>query len=248
MTSPKIAQTGEGLAFSKGNAKLGTGCIVWSRPVGPTCPPTCHFHPDRGKPGHCYANSAELLHPQVTPFAYRNIITTESRIRATLLYATQRGLSVRIHQGGDFWLDDEVDQEYVLQIVRACQGIVAQGRQLPKIWTYTHVLDSAWLVQQLSPFVTLYASVHNRRELRAARKTGFKRFAWVDTNHRFAKRRKGSHEGGHSAAPKSTRIDGKRFIVCPAQRRHGAVTCTGSAESLACNACSAGVNVVFLHH
>ena len=248
MASPKPAQTGEALAFSPGNRKLGKNCIVWSRPVGPTCPPNCHFHPDSDTEDKCYRKQSEETYPPALPFASRNLITTESRIRSTLLFAAQRGLSVRIHEGGDFWMNGAVDTEYVMQIVRACQGILAQGRQLPRIWSYTHIIDSPWLVEQISPFVTLYASVHNRQQLRLARKTGFTHFAHVDTQHRYAGRRKGGRDGGHSAAVKSTRIDGKRFIICPAQRRSGKVTCTGSADSLACNACAAGVNVVFLHH
>ena len=68
------------MKFANGNDKLGKGCIVVSRPVGDTCPPTCDFLGNG-----CYAEQLEKIYPGVRPAGMQNLITDKNRIRAMLI-------------------------------------------------------------------------------------------------------------------------------------------------------------------
>ena len=66
---------------AKGNDKLGKeNCIVVSRPVGDTCPPSCEFLGNG-----CYAEQLEKIYPGVRPAGMQNLITEKNKIRAMLI-------------------------------------------------------------------------------------------------------------------------------------------------------------------
>ena len=95
---------------AKGNDKLGKeNCIVVSRPVGDTCPPTCDFLGNG-----CYAEQLEKIYPGVRPAGMQNLITEKNKIRAMLVNAEKKGHDLRWHERGDFYKNgSELDIEYL---------------------------------------------------------------------------------------------------------------------------------------
>ena len=87
-----------------------------------------------------------------------------------IMYAMKRDKDIRWHERGDWFKDGELDREYIDNVVEACEGLVAQGHKLPKMWFYTHIYDS-YIVDSLSPYCTVYASVHNIADKREAEVT-----------------------------------------------------------------------------
>ncbi len=230
------------MKFAKGNEKLGSNCLVVSRPVGDTCPSSCEFL-DNG----CYAQKTEVRFPNAREAGFTNLHTKWRAIRATIMTAIKQGKHIRFHERGDFGINDEVDVEYVDNIAFACETILQQGIALPVMWSYTHFYDR-FLFEKLSPFMSLYASVHNRRDYRLARKAGFRLFAYCDTRSKFPSRGK----MGNPDAPKVATIYGETFHTCPEMRRgrhDQGVTCTGNAGTVTCDLCVKGLgNVLFLQH
>jgi len=228
------------MKIAEGNDKLGKNCFVVSRAVGDTCPSSCQFLGNG-----CYAEATEKRFPVARKAGLANMVTEWGQIRSLLLTAVKKEMSIRIHERGDFGQDDAVDVEYVNSWVKACESVVADGVELPKIWVYTHFYDSI-LTKSLSKYMMLYASVHNKVDIRKAKKAGFKRFAFIDTDHNFMpkKRKGGSHD-----APKYVEFEGIRLLVCPEQRRgRKLVTCTGSKNTTACQWCLKGNDVAFIKH
>ena len=159
---------------AKGNDKLGKeNCIVVSRPVGDTCPPTCDFLGNG-----CYAEQLEKIYPGVRPAGMQNLITEKNKIRAMLVNAEKKGNDLRWHERGDFYKDgNKLDIEYIDNILWACRSILQEGGKLPKMWAYTHIYDPK-LSRILGKYITMYASVHNHDDVKRAKAAGFTLFAW----------------------------------------------------------------------
>ena len=116
------------MKVANGNDKLGKGCLVVSRPVGDTCPSTCEFLGNG-----CYAEQTEKMYPNVRPAGMVNLITERGRIRSMILDAMRQGKSIRWHERGDWFLNGELDTEYVDNVTWACESILADGNSLPKL-------------------------------------------------------------------------------------------------------------------
>lgn len=107
---------------------------VVMRAVGPTCPPSCRFLPEKlgGAPGSggCYAALGGPTHWQS-----KNALPEANDGKALLSFITSLPPSwlLRLHVSGDVWKDGEVDREYVDALIQAC-------RQRPDVvaWGYTH--------------------------------------------------------------------------------------------------------------
>lgn len=228
------------MKFADGNEKLGSNCIVVSRPVGDTCPTTCQFLGNG-----CYAEKTEHRFPNAREAGFANLITDKNKIRALILLAIKRGKSIRLHERGDFGINNKLDMKYINDWVWACKSLVKEGVKLPEMWGYTHFYRKT-LVKKLSPFIKLYASVHNAEDLSTAKKAGFILFAWADSEQQFGKKKK----GGSIDAPKLAIIEGEKFITCPEMRRgRSEVTCTGNNGTIKCDLCVRGLqNVLFLNH
>lgn len=226
---------------SNGNSKIGKRAVVTSRAIGDSCPDTCHFL-DNG----CYAQHSEKQYPGVREAWLDNLIQPWNKIRSMLLFAIKNGKAVRLHGGGDFFLNGKLDLAYLANFKKAVKSILDDGLELPDIWVYTHVYDKR-IVTLCKYGVNLYASVHGRADVRRARKLGFTKFALVDTANRIGPKRK----GGSKDAPKYFKFDGMKFLVCPEQRLgRKRVTCTGGDGSTACLWCvkKSGGHVLFLQH
>ena len=236
---------------AKGNDKLGKeNCIVVSRPVGDTCPPTCDFLGNG-----CYAEQLEKIYPGVRPAGMQNLITEKNKIRAMLVNAEKKGNDLRWHERGDFYKNgSELDIEYIDNILWACRSILAEGGKLPKMWTYTHIYDPK-LSRILGKYVTMYASVHNEDDVKKAKAAGFTLFAWCDSDKKVAPKRPRGNKNGvadkwRSNLPKLVVLGGDKYITCPEIRRgRGVVTCTKSKNSVNCQLCVKGLaNVLFPSH
>ncbi len=227
------------MEFSQGNEKLGSGCFVVSRPVGDTCPSSCSFLGNG-----CYAEFTEKRFPSARNKGLRNVITEAGKIRSLLIEAVRQGKSIRWHERGDFGLDNSIDMEYIENIEEACLSLLKEDKPLPKMWVYTHFYDSR-IITRLSSFITIYASVHDAADMAAAKAAGFEHFAWCDTDGKFPK--KGKKPAAD--APKLVILNGERFVTCPEMRKgRNSVTCTGTKDTVACNMCTRGNNVLFLQH
>lgn len=224
------------MKFANGNSKLGTGCFVVSRPVGDTCPTSCQFL-NNG----CYAQATEKRFPNARTVGMTNLITDKNKIRALILESIKKKKSLRLHERGDFGINNDIDWDYVNNWVWACESVLIGGVGLPSIWTYTHFYNKD-LYTKLSPYMALYASVHNSEDKKKAEEAGFKFFAWCDTDNKFG--------SGSSASPKTVIIDGNKYVTCPEMRRgRDKITCAGSKNTLTCNLCIKGLaNVLFLEH
>jgi len=167
------------------------------------------------------------------------------KIRAFIVTAIQQRKTIRWHERGDFGIDNQIDMKYIENIETVCNQLTREGKELPVMWAYTHFYDSR-IVDRLSPFIKLYASVHNAENLQAAKTAGFQYFAWCDTDGNFPKKGK----GGNRNAPKLAIIEGEKFVTCPEMRLgRDAFTCTGCKTTNACNLCVNGLaNVLFLRH
>jgi hypothetical protein len=237
------------MQFSKGNEKLGDGCLVVSRAVGDTCPSSCDFLGNG-----CYAENTENIFKNSRAVGLRNMITEKNLIRAMIVEAIKKEVAIRWHERGDFFKNGELDMEYVGNIVWACESLLSEGKELPEMWVYSHIYDSR-IVNHLSKYMVVYASVHNSDHKEAASNAGFKYFAWCDTDNVYSPKKprgKAKVEAWRKALPKLAIIDNERYITCPEMRRGrqaGGVTCTGTKDSVECNLCVKGLaNVLFLNH
>ena len=234
------------MKVANGNDKLGKGCLVVSRPVGDTCPPTCVYLGDG-----CYAEQTEKMYPNVRPAGMMNLITEKNRIRAMILEAIRKEKSIRWHERGDWFLNGELDLDYVENVTWACESILADGISLPDMWFYTHIYDSRLV--SFEKYMNVYASVHNNDDMIAAMAQGFKLFAWCDSDEKIAKKRpkrKAAAEVWRKSLPKLVVLNDVKFITCPEIRRgRGVVTCTPTEGSVDCNLCVKGLaNVLFPSH
>jgi len=234
------------MKVANGNDKLGKGCIVVSRPVGDTCPSDCEFL-DNG----CYAEQTEKMYPGVRPAGMQNLITEKNRIRSMILDAVSKNKSIRWHERGDWFLNGELDTNYVENVTWACESILAEGKTLPDMWFYTHIYDSRLVA--FSKYMAVYASIHNAEDKKQAEAAGFKLFAWCDSDQKIAKKRpkrKNLADAWRASLPKLVIIDDTKYITCPEIRRgRGVVTCTPTNGSVSCDLCVRGLaNVLFPSH
>ena len=237
------------MKFANGNDKLGKGCIVVSRPVGDTCPPTCDFLGNG-----CYAEQLEKIYPGVRPAGMQNLITDKNRIRAMLIDCAKKNKECRWHERGDFFKDgNKLDLEYVDNILWACRSILAEGGKLPEMWAYTHIYDPK-LSRILGKYINMYASVHNADDMKAAKAAGFTLFAWCDSDEKIASKRprgKAKKEQWQKDLPKLIVLEGEKFLSCPEIKRgRKSFTCTPDKKSRsACMWCVQGKgNVLFPSH
>ena len=234
------------MKVANGNDKLGKGCLVVSRPVGDTCPPTCVYLGDG-----CYAEQTEKMYPNVRPAGMQNLITEKNRIRAMILEAIRKEKSIRWHERGDWFINGELDLDYVANVTWACESILSEGTELPDMWFYTHIYDSRLV--SFEKYMNVYASVHNDTDMNEAKAQGFKLFAWCDSDEKIAKKRpkrKAAAEVWRKSLPKLVVLNDTKFITCPEIRRgRGVVTCTPTEGSVDCNLCVKGLaNVLFPSH
>lgn len=234
------------MKYSEGNDKLGKGCFVVSRPVGDTCPSDCDYLGNG-----CYAEGSEKIYPGVRPAGMKNIITEKNLIRAMIIEALRKNKSIRVHERGDFFLNGELDVEYVTNWVWACESILADGKSLPDMWFYTHIYDSRLVAME--KYMAVYASIHDANDKAEAEAAGFKLFAWCDSDEKIAAKRprnKAKADAWRAALPKLVVIDDTKYIVCPEIRRgRGVVTCTPTKGSVTCDLCVRGLgNVLFPSH
>ena len=232
---------------ANGNDKLGKeNCIVVSRPVGDTCPSTCAFLGNG-----CYAENLEKIYPGVRPAGMQNLITERGRIRSMMIMAESKDKAIRWHERGDFFINGELDHDYVDNIIWACESIIADGGKLPEMWFYTHIYDSK--LSGLSKYMAAYASIHNSKDMADAKAAGFTLFAWCDSDEKIAPvrpRGKVKAQAWRDSLPKLVVLEDEKFVTCPEIRRgRGVVTCTPSKKSVACNLCVKGLaNVLFPSH
>lgn len=222
------------MKIAKGNDKLGKNCLIVSRPVGLTCPSSCYFLGNG-----CYAEFTEKRFPNARKAGFVNLDVTADEVKEVIANAIKNELSIRIHERGDFLINDKPDTKYIKAWKDACKSF----DKLPNIWTYTHGYYSD--IAKLQNYgIRVYASIHNSADLKKAKRAGFKLFANCTTIPR--------KKGGSLDAPKLVILDEVKFVTCPEQRRgrsNGGVTCTGSGESIKCDLCVRGLaNVAFLEH
>lgn len=233
---------------ANGNDKLGKeNCIVVSRPVGDSCPPDCDFLGNG-----CYAEDLENIYPGVRPAGMQNLVTEKNRIRSMLVDAVKKNKDVRWHERGDFFKDGKLDNEYIDNVLWACESIVADGGSLPTMWAYTHIYDTRLSIE-LGKYINMYASIHDGEDMKQAKAAGFKLFAWCDSDTKIApKRPRGKNKvvAWRASLPKLVVLEGEKFITCPEIRRgRGVVTCTKTKNSVHCDLCPRGLaNVLFPAH
>jgi hypothetical protein len=229
-----------------GNDKLGKGCIVVSRPVGDTCPSDCDYL-DNG----CYAEQTEKQYKNARTAGFANIVTEKHKIRSMILDAKKRNKSIRWHERGDWFLNGELDTDYVDNVTWACESILADGETLPNMWFYTHIYDSRLVA--LEKYMAVYASVHDTNDMNDAKSHGFKLFAWCDSDMKVAPKRpkhKTKADAWRAALPKLVVLNDAKFVTCPEIRRgRSVITCTGTKDSISCDMCVKGLaNVLFPAH
>lgn len=234
------------MKVANGNDKLGKGCLVVSRPVGDTCPSTCAFLGNG-----CYAEQTEKMYPNVRPAGMVNLITERGRIRSMILDAVRQGKSIRWHERGDWFKDGSLDMDYLNNVIWACDSILADGNNLPDMWFYTHIYDPR--LSMMDKYMSVYASIHNDKDMQDAKDAGFKLFAWCDSDQKIAKKRpkrKAAAEAWRNSLPKLVVLNGEKFVTCPEIRRgRGVVTCTPTKGSVSCDLCVRGLaNVLFPSH
>ena len=229
-----------------GNDKLGKNCIVVSRPVGDTCPPDCDYLDEE-----CYAQHTEKQYKNARVAGFANIITEKNKIRSMMIDADERNKSIRWHERGDWFLNGELDTDYVSNVTWACESIIAAGLRLPKMWFYTHIYDPR--LAALSKYMSVYASVHDDNDMNIAKAAGFTLFAWCDSDKKIAPKRpksKAKADAWRKELPKFVILNNERFVTCPEIRKGRAfVTCSGNKDSQACDMCINGrANVLFPAH
>ena len=234
------------MKVAEGNDKLGKGCVVVSRPVGDTCPPDCDYL-NNG----CYAEATENQYKNARTAGFANVITEKNKIRAMILEAKRKEKSIRWHERGDWFLNGELDTEYVANVTWACESILADGNSLPDMWFYTHIYDARLVA--LEKYMAVYASIHDANDKAEAEAAGFKLFAWCDSDEKIAPKRprsKKKADAWRAALPKLVVLDSVKYVVCPEIRRGRAViTCTGTKDSISCDMCVRGLaNVLFPAH
>jgi hypothetical protein len=234
------------MKIADGNDKLGKGCIVVSRPVGDTCPNSCAFLGNG-----CYAEATERQYKNAREAGFHNVITERGRIRSMILDAVKRNKSIRWHERGDWFLNGELDTNYVDNVMWACESIVSEGKELPDMWFYTHIYDSRLVAME--KYMAVYASIHNASDKASASSAGFKLFAWCDSDAKVAPKRpknKAKADAWRKALPKLVVIDNEKYITCPEIRRgRSVITCTGTKDSISCDMCVRGLaNVLFPAH
>lgn len=161
-----------------GNSKLGPDAVGTTRPVGPTCPLTCQFHPSRDYADNrararCYATMGPTGIQQT-----RAAGMDGETARARLLTHYANGIRlIRLNVAGDVVTQSgELDRDYLTAL-----WDIAREMSDAQIWAYTHAwrefgpLDLA----AVPPNVALLASVDTPEELETARDIGFTRFARV---------------------------------------------------------------------
>lgn len=158
-----------------GNSKLGPAAVGTTRPVGPTCPLTCQFHPDRPDPSaaRCYATMGPT---GIQQGRAQGMDGETARARLLMHYAAGIRL-IRLNVAGDIVTPaGGLDREYLASLWEV-------AREMPdaQIWAYTHAWREFGPVDLASvpPNVALLASVDNPEELESARDLGFTRFARV---------------------------------------------------------------------
>lgn len=230
---------------AEGNDKLGKGCVVVSRPVGDTCPASCVYLGT-----DCYAEHSEKQYKNVRPAALQNVITEIGKIRSMIIDAIKREKSIRWHERGDWFLNGQLDEEYVNNVAVACESVLDSGYTLPDMWFYTHIYDSRLV--KMEKYMAVYASVHNAADMQTAKDAGFKLFAWCDSDKKIApKRPRGKKaDAWRASLPKMVILNNEKFVTCPEIRRGRAeITCTGTKDSIACDMCVRGLaNVLFPCH
>jgi hypothetical protein len=161
----------------KGNKKLGDKISVYSRPVGDTCPNTCEFL-DNG----CYAERTERIYTNTRKAYLKNLrIADWQKLRAFLLEAKKKGNAVRLHQNGDFLKTTAsgskiLDKKYIRDFTQAYKSIPNP----PAVFFYTHIYKKE--VSNLAKLgISVFASVGSAADHKAAKKAGFKKFAWSTT-------------------------------------------------------------------
>ena len=231
---------------AEGNDKLGKGCVVVSRLVGDSCPPTCAFL-NNG----CYAEATENQYKNVRPASAQNMITEIGRIRSMIIDAIKRNKSIRWHERGDWFKDGQLDENYVNNVSVACESVIESGYDLPAMWFYTHIYDARLVA--LEKYMAVYASVHNNDDMDAAKAVGFKMFAWCDSDMKIATKRPRSgakKTAWQKALPKFVILNNEKFVTCP-EIKFGRtkVTCSGTKDSVECGWCIHGRgNVLFPCH
>src|SRR5688572_20345959 len=111
------------------NKKLGDGIGSYSRPVGPSCPSDCPFLTGTVQGGteipkklRCYAEKVQNRYTSVRDKWGSESFGHESRqwrtwidvLSAETVKADRKGVrAIRIHVGGDFIRQDELDRTYV---------------------------------------------------------------------------------------------------------------------------------------
>jgi len=155
----------------KGNQKVGQQILTINRPVGDTCPPDCFFL-NNG----CYADRTEHRWKHTREFSFNNLQITKVDIIALVWKAISTKTAIRIHERGDFFLNNKLDKKYI----QAWQDGLSMFKksELCDIWVYTHVFDPD--IASLRRYgIKVYASIHSVEDYKKARKAGFKLFAWV---------------------------------------------------------------------
>lgn len=211
----------------KKNKKLGPGVLTLDRPVGPTCPTSCPLLDNV-----CYAQKTEHRFPYTKSFTKDNLRVVKKEILELLRYASKRNKVVRLHERGDFVNNGRLDKAYIRAWKAALKDSIAVGL---KLWTYTHVYQKDVFALQKEG-MSVYASVHNKADIKKAKKEGARLFAYVLP----ARKRK----GGSYEHPKYVDLPILgRTLVCPEHRLGDRVTCDR------CRWCVEGKgNVAFLTH
>ncbi len=108
------------------NKKVAGPCTY--RPLKRTCPSNCAYLET------CYANAGHvsLAARRASSLAEESLFA----VAAMLACGEQSDVPVRLHVSGDFFLDDEIDVEYIEGLVLL--GHTAKHPTKPWAWTYTH--------------------------------------------------------------------------------------------------------------
>jgi hypothetical protein len=201
------------MRFSEvGNDKVGHDTITVSRPTVDSCPPDCFFL-NNG----CYAQRTENRWKHTRSFAAPNLKTKKVGIIALIWKAISDNKPIRIHERGDFYIDNKLDIEYINNWKAALSEF--DRDVLCNIWTYTHVYDKE--VADLQNYgINIYASVNTEKQAKLAKKNGFKLFAW-STDLVKSKHKSNLDKPKYVDLP----VIGST-LVCPEQRVGKSLTCS----------------------